>query len=162
LTDVVVANAEASGDAGTESFDDDIGFGRELERVYVFVVPLQVEHDAPLVGVEAREQIGIGTHRVATGRLDLDDVCADLSKQLRGVRTGTPHADVEHPYPAQQSVHDASQPCEPSAFWRHLRHRGVAAHPVAGISPSHDSWRFRRRDVPNRSTVTAIAGLGGA
>ena len=100
---VVVTHAEAGGYTRAEAFDHDVGVGRERERALAAFRGLQVEHDAALVDVERFEQRGVRAHRIAPRALDLDDVGAELAEQLRCVRTGSPHRQIENAYTLQET-----------------------------------------------------------
>ena len=72
-------------------------------------VGFEVEHDAALVGAEAGEQSGVGPHGIAAGRLDLEDIRAQLGQQLGGVGARPPDGQIEDPDAVEESrVHGGS------------------------------------------------------
>jgi hypothetical protein len=94
--DALVVHIERAYDAGAKPFDDDVGVLRTREHRLSPGIVLQVHGRAALSRVEDGEQRGEHAHRIAAGRLDLHDVGAQLDEQLRGVRAGSPDAEIEH------------------------------------------------------------------
>ena len=110
--DEVPSNAEPVQDARAEALDDGIGMVGKREEGGDSVFRLQIEFDRTLVGVVVEEcaaLFGVSdisreraelARRVAAGALYLDDICAEISQQLRGVRT----ADVLRKVDNRQTV----------------------------------------------------------
>ena len=80
-----------------------------LKNVVAVRVGLEVEHDAALVAIDAREVAAVvasfsirretapvAAAHVAGRRLDLDDVGAEVGQQHRAVRTGERLREIEH------------------------------------------------------------------
>ena len=75
-----IADTETVGDAGPVVLDHHVGVADQLQRPFQAVARLEVERDRALPSVPRREG-GMGSRRVAAGRLDLDDVGALVGKQ---------------------------------------------------------------------------------
>ena len=55
----------------------------------------RVQRGAPLRGVQQREQRGLGSERIAAGRLDLHHVGTGIRQQLRAVRARDTRGEVD-------------------------------------------------------------------
>ena len=90
----VVVDAQPPGDAGTVVFDDHIGVLCQGTGLVLAVLSLQVEDDAPLAAVPLN-----GTGRVpellTVGRLDLDDLGAEVGQHHGGDSAGTAAGEIE-------------------------------------------------------------------
>ena len=103
ITAAPPSGARAPAQAWAEALHDHVGFRGQLQQPAAPGVFLEVEHQAALVHVEAREELGIGAHGVAPRRLDLEDVGAELGQELRRVRPRTPDREVQDPKSRQQA-----------------------------------------------------------
>jgi hypothetical protein len=89
-----IAQAKAFQIAGRKRFDDEVSLGHQLTEQVPPVSRLQVECDAPLVGVVGKPVETLLTAgdiaiertdvsgRIAAGRLDLDYVCTKVAQRL--------------------------------------------------------------------------------
>ena len=138
-----VADAEAFCDAGTIVFDQRIGARREPAHEIAPVLLLHVDDDAALIAIEIDERRGetrsFGTagapHRVAFGRFDLDDIGAQIAKQLRAERSGHDLGEIEDANTSERAV----------------SHRFVSL--IPRIEGNTDSIRTRGQHVTRRPIV---------
>ena len=73
--------------------------------------PAQVDRDQPLVAEDARgierlaaEVLAHGAHGVAVGRLDLDDLGAEVGEQAPAERAGDRRAHLQHAHAGQRTA----------------------------------------------------------
>ena len=96
---LLITKAQLLSSRWTISFDDDIGFARELQKNSSTIRLFDIEGDAPFVGVEVEKVEALLRMRrvvfewrnaprfVAAGRFDLDDVGAHVGEELGAVKT---------------------------------------------------------------------------
>jgi hypothetical protein len=104
LPHALVVHAETTHHTGPEPLDHDVGLRRRVEHRLLPRCVLQVHGRAALPRVEHGEQRRKDAHRVAAGRLDLHDVCAQLDEQLGRVRARSPDAEVEDAHAGQETA----------------------------------------------------------
>jgi hypothetical protein len=103
-----VAHPQPLGHARPVGLDEHVCFGREVEALLPALVALEVDDDAALAGPEDVEQVGHRPHRVAIGRLDLQDIGALLGQELGGVGTGPPDGQVEDAEAIEMARHQVA------------------------------------------------------
>ena len=103
---LVVTKAEPSGDARAETFDDDIGAGRQRQRDLACRRSLQVECEAALAAVVMGRHGGVvavphpqPARPVPGERLELDDLRPVHREQHRAIGRGDALTQVQHTQP---------------------------------------------------------------
>ncbi len=117
LAQDVVIEAEAGEATRPEVLDEDVAAGQQAAQHLGTVGLVQVERDRALVAVD-REVVGRGprvvggvadpgwapaTGRIALGRLDLDDVGAEIAEEHRAVRAGEDRRRVDDPQAGERT-----------------------------------------------------------
>ena len=97
VTEGVVVNAQPLGDAGAEVLDDHVGMLRQGLGVSLALGGLEVEDDAPLAAVPLEGAWGV-SELFAAGRLDLDDLGAEVRHHHGGDAAGPAAGEVEDGY----------------------------------------------------------------
>ena len=107
-----VVETEAGHHAGAVVLDDDVAALGELGRQRRPGGVGEIDADVALAGVLLDEVGGQAVDlrrgeagQVAVGRLDLDDVGAEVAEHPRGVRTGQHPREVEHADPVERLGH---------------------------------------------------------
>ena len=98
------AEARAVHHAGAEVLDQDVRLARERAHELGAALGLQVDAHVALAGVllnvEARQSVAHDPEQarhVSGGRLDLDDVCAEVGEQASGERPGDEARQIDDP-----------------------------------------------------------------
>jgi hypothetical protein len=101
-TEPVPAQPEALHHAGSAVLDEDVGLEHERARRVAGRRVLEVERDRALAAIDRREVLGVAVrdrwplpHRVALGRLDLDDLGAEVGEQHAAERPGRHLAELD-------------------------------------------------------------------
>ncbi len=175
----LVPDAQPVGDPGTEAVEDDVRGGGELSARRAVLDHLEVEHPAALPRGELPEQVGVGAHRVAAGRLDLDDIGPEVGEQAAGMGSRAPRGQLEH-VAAVEGQHrpDPRRPRQDGAHGPHMvghdrnpcerrRQDGAGANQQATFPrrPRQDGARANRRARFTRFPGHAAGrsrGAGGA
>ena len=111
--DLLVADAEAGGDAGPEVLDDHVAALGQIEDQVDALGSGQVDRQEPLAHVLAGEQhrqaapAGVaGAQQVALGRLDLEHLGPEVGQHPGARRAGHDPGEVEDPDPLQDAGTD--------------------------------------------------------
>jgi hypothetical protein len=139
----IPAEPEALHHAGTEVLDDDIRVADQLLERRAPVGVLQVEHERAFAAVPAVEAVGSHAKRVAVGRLDLDDVGAEVAEQHRTDRAGDEAREIE----------------DANAFQTRLRRRRRARVPRVTVGDACSGGRLPLVTDESRGTQLGIAEI---
>ena len=169
LAELRKAQSESLHDAGSEVLEYEIGAGDEFLDSLGSVRIREIEYQAALVGVQVAEEAGgfgvrhvvrkgsPGPQPVARGRLELDDIRAELGEQLSAIGRGDLMAEFENPQSAEcrllhapiltpsrsRSVNPLHSPRWGRAHrgWTVERAARVASAAYSRVSPRAGGWR---------------------
>src|SRR5262249_10766649 len=108
---VLVADAEPHRDARGHVVVDDVGALDELQRDLDAARVLEIERDAALTALATEERTAHHAHAVASHRLDLDDVGAEVADHHRAERAGEVLTEVDEAHSLERVHHFTFPSC---------------------------------------------------